>query len=277
MSRRTKVRLLAALAIGLALLALFWPRENRAAREQLDRLRGAIEVESGPADIERQEVNPREQMVEVRFCLAKLCLTDATAGLFAAPGQEAKVVHGRVRSLHQVEASIERLSIIGVLDIVTQPQTINLSGQASYIMSGSQIPVLSSKPGQAPEVVAFQDIGCKTSVVPTVWKDGTPQVEVEAELSWLTDGPAPAPTSTANPTPPKISRVSTGTITARLRSGETLAVAGLRMNGRGVKTLKAPLLSRLPGVGGWFSWTYERDVEEELIVLVTPRVLPKQP
>jgi type II secretory pathway component GspD/PulD (secretin) len=273
MTRRTKVRLLAALAIGLALAALFWPRDNRAARETLDELRGIIDV-AEPADLEPQEADPREQMVEVRLYIAKLCLTDATAGLFDAPGQDANVVHGRVRSLRQAEASIERLMNMGVLEVVSQPQIVSLSGQMSFISSSQLVAAVASNPAATPAAVA---VGCNTNVVSTVLEHGTLHIELEAELSWLADDPAPAPATAANPTPPKINRANTGKITARMRPGETLAVAGLTMNGRGVKTLKAPLLSQLPGVGGWFSWTYERDVEEELIVLVTPRVLPKQP
>lgn len=279
MTRRAKVRWLAMVAIGVALTALLWPRDNRAAQEALDELRGMIEVETERTETDAQQPERSEQVVEVQLCIAKLCLADATAALFAGPaelGQETKVVQGRVRSLNNAQAIIERLAKMGVLEVVSMPLVQNQSGQASFMMTGCQLAVAPSNPAPAPGIIALQDVGCQTSVLPTVLKDRTLQVELEVELSWLADGPV-TPATAANPTPPKISKASTGKITARLRSGETLVVAGLTMNGRGVKTLKAPLLSKLPGVGGWFSWTYDRDVEEELIVLATPRVLPKQP
>lgn len=70
----------------------------------------------------------------------------------------------------------------------------------------------------------------------------------------------------------KRDKTSAGKITFWARSGETLIVAGLKQPARGKRTLRAPLLSTLPRVGSWFTWTYERDVENELILLVRPDV-----
>ena len=136
-------------------------------------------------------------------------------------------------------------------------------------MSGVQVAAVPSNPAPAAGALAFQNFGCMSSVVPRVLKDGTVHVELGVELSWLDVPPAP-------PAPPQIAKASTGKIFACLRLGETLAVAGLAMRGRGVKTLKAPLLSDLPAIGSWFTYSHEREIDEELIVLVTPRVLGKQ-
>jgi Flp pilus assembly secretin CpaC len=285
MSRRTKVCSLTALALGVALTGLLWPRPNHAAREALDELRAIIDLESETAPPTPPEPDRSKGMVETRFCIAKLCLNDATAGLFSTPGQDAKPVHGRVRSEEQAQAIVERLRTMGVLEVLSLPMMVSQSGQSAYAMTGSQIlvPII---PAPVPAAVAVQNVGCKTSVSSRMLDDGMLHVELETELSWLEDGAAavlaavPPPGGPAAPpggAPPKIGKASTGKIAVRIRSGETLVVAGLPSRSRAAKTLKAPLLSDLPAVGSWFSWTYERDVDEELILLMTARIVSQEP
>lgn len=93
-------------------------------------------------------------------------------------------------------------------------------------------------------------------------RDGDLWCETSLELTRLAD-------ESVAGAPPKIDKTSTGKIAARLRPGETLIVAGLTRRDKAPKVLKAPLLCELPGVGGWFSWSYTRDVEDEWIVLIT--------
>jgi len=60
---------------------------------------------------------------------------------------------------------------------------------------------------------------------------------------------------------------------SELKPGETLVVAGLSHKRPDKSIFKLPVLGDLPGVGSWFQFTREREIEEELVVLVTPRIL----
>ena len=50
-------------------------------------------------------------------------------------------------------------------------------------------------------------------------------------------------------------------------------VGGLKQKGTQHGTGHVPLLSELPTVGSWFSYEYDEEVEEELLILITPRVV----
>ena len=47
----------------------------------------------------------------------------------------------------------------------------------------------------------------------------------------------------------------------------------MRSVATGRVAVKAPYLSELPGIGSWFGFTREREYDEELVVLATPRII----
>jgi type II secretory pathway component GspD/PulD (secretin) len=62
--------------------------------------------------------------------------------------------------------------------------------------------------------------------------------------------------------------------TVRVTDGETIAIGGLTLNQEQQTNRKIPLLGDLPLVGGLFRSKSRNVVQTELVVFVTPRILP---
>ena len=58
-----------------------------------------------------------------------------------------------------------------------------------------------------------------------------------------------------------------------MKPGETLVIGGLSQKRIKKIAMQAPVLSKLPGVGSWFCFTRQREIEEELVILATPRIV----
>jgi hypothetical protein len=283
MTRRKKFGLLAVVALAIAAVGLFWPRDNREARKMLDELRGLIEVEAEAGQIDLDEIDHTltAQIVVDTQCV-ELCLTDATAGLFAMPGQASSPVWGRMQSIEQANQLMKNFYKPGVfgrpvatLPVLTLPQPMRVLAQpgvGNEICSGYRIPVKASNPLG----VDMHHVGHVVEFVPRMTKQGDIALEVQVTLSRLPAGEESVPLNQVLESAPQIDRVSTGKIVARLRSGEVFVIGGLVKPGKSPKTIKAPLLSDLPWVGSWLSWTYTRAIEEELIVFVAPRIVSDQ-
>jgi hypothetical protein len=257
MSRRRKAWLFAGTALVMVAAVLFWPRPNWAAREALAEWRGLVEVDDAPPPMEAEPIRQPDLLFEVEVRVVKLCLNDATAGLFATPGQSGKVLRGKMRSFADADRLIHRLQDLEVLTVVCGWQFLTQSGQWVKSSRGGEIPVLPPN-----GTITNRLIGNSVELHSDFTRDGELWCATSFEVTRLAD-------EGATDTPPKIDTATTGKIAARLRPGEALLIAGLTQHDKAPKVLKAPLLCELPGVGGWFTWSYTRHVEEEWIVLIT--------
>ena len=282
MTRRKLSGVLAVAALAIAAAGLFWPRENRAAREALDELRGQIKVETEAGQINLDEIDDSSTaQIEIDTHSVELCLTDATAGLFAMPRQPSSPASGRMGS-DQAAYSLKQLYKPGVLGLpvatvpvpapVQSMRVLAQPGVGNEICGGCRIPVKASNPLG----VDMHHVGHVVEFVPRITKRGDVALEIQVTLTWLAAREESVPLNQVLESAPQIDRVSTGKIAARLRPGEVFVIGGLVKKGKAPKTIKAPLLSDVPGVGSWLSWTYTRDIEEELIIFVAPRIMSEK-
>src|SRR5690606_16754735 len=104
------------------------------------------------------------------------------------------------------------------------------------------------------------------TVTPRVNPGGLVFMEVDQQESAPVAGSANA---TGN------ASVDNRTITTEVavQSGATLVLGGLIKNTSEDKRAGIPGLSRLPIIGGWFGKKINEDSREELLVLITPRVI----
>jgi len=63
--------------------------------------------------------------------------------------------------------------------------------------------------------------------------------------------------------------------TVRLRSGDTVVVAGLTQNVSSTDGEGIPLLSRIPLLGSLFGTNHKQKLDSELVLMVTPEILPE--
>ncbi len=172
-------------------------------------------------------------------------------------------------------AIITALDAVSKATILSAPTLTVLNNKSATINVGKQIPVTSSfiggntGTGQGnlnQSYVQFRQTGITLTVTPRVNPGGLVFMEVDQQQS----DPIAEPDS-----PSGNQSVDNRTITTEVavQSGQTLVLGGLikntTLNGQG----GIPGLSRLPIIGGLFGKKSTFSEREELLVLITPRVI----
>jgi general secretion pathway protein D len=176
-------------------------------------------------------------------------------------------------------AILTALDSVSDTTVLSAPSLVVLNNKSANINVGTQIPVTSSfinngggvDPGTGlggglnQSYVQFRQTGITLTVTPRVNPGGLVFMEVSQEES------APVGTVAAGQNPAVDNR-SIETEVA-VQSGQTLVLGGLIKTTDGTGTSGVPGLSRIPVLGALFG-TRTRDlVREELLVLITPRVI----
>lgn len=265
--RRRKKTILAALAVlsGIAAL-IFWPRDHPFARRAFAAVRELVEVQ--PAAKPYPDPEPAidtSAQIQIDIVIAKLNLTEARTRLFAATVPSNKLIVGRVAS---AQAVLEILQALDVASIVSEPRLVLLSGQTGKVIIGGEVAVLPIGVG-AP--LTYQDFGTKVGVHAKITGSSTVRLEFDCELSYLA-GRKTVATPQGPVEQPDVKAVR-ASAHAEVKSGEALFLGGLAQKAFGRVAHKAPYLGDLPGIGSWFCFSREREFDEELVVLVTPRIV----
>ena len=153
--------------------------------------------------------------------------------------------------------------------LLSEPRLVTLSGHAARINSGGEqaVPQVSGLGGTAG--VQFVPFGTTLSFLPIVLGNGKIYLEVEPEVSALDNAAGVVLNGSIVP----------GRVLQRLRTaveiepGQTLAIGGLIQNTVQASSTKLPILGDLPFIGTAFSRKSFNEVEEELVVLVTPHLV----
>lgn len=169
-----------------------------------------------------------------------------------------------------MNATLRAAAARGDVTINSRPVILAANNEPAEILVGSQRPFIQvsrSLPTDAPQrdqVVQYRDVGTRLSVRPTISADGYVMLEVLQEVNAVTS-------ETAFDAPV----ISTRTVQTRLlvRSGQTAVLGGLADRQRDANQEGVPLLSAIPLLGGLFGRASRRELETELFVFITPRVL----
>ncbi len=159
---------------------------------------------------------------------------------------------------------IEALREEGVTKVLANPTLTALSGRSASFLLGGEIPVIEATATGTPSIT-FKQFGTILSFVPVILGDGKIRIQVFAEISQ----PNFAQTVLGSPT---FTTTNTSTV-VELRSGQTLAIGGLIQTLVNGSTSKTPVLGDLPFVGTFFRRTFHEEVEFELLIIVTPRLV----
>ena len=124
--------------------------------------------------------------------------------------------------------------------------------------------------GAAPvERVEREEVGVKLNITPLINADGYITTEIRPEVSSVT-----AFTGTNNDLPIVSTRqVST---TVRLKDGNSVIIGGLLSEEKTTSVTRVPILGSIPGLGYLFRHQSVRTSKKDLVIEVTPRILPEQ-
>ncbi len=178
---------------------------------------------------------------------------------------------------------LNALSEQGEVNIVSQPRIRTLNNQSALIKVGTDRTFFRKE--QQTDTTSAGPSTSSTDV-PQVVTEGivlaiTPQISLDG---WITMDISPAVTRISGvvevkdadnvvlSSAPDLDISQTSSL-VRARNGETIVIGGLIQNQK-IETQRAiPWLHRIPGLGYLFKGTYETDVQRELVMFVTPRLV----
>ncbi len=179
-----------------------------------------------------------------------------------------------VFSTDDVNVTVSALDDVTDVRILSSPTLMVLDNQLARLQIGAQVPITvrssrSTIDPDAPIVTEqeFRDTGVILQIRPTVSDGGTVILEVLQEVS-----DAQEAAGGGNPTISQ--RLIESTIA--VKSGDTVALAGLIEESANVGRAGIPGLSRLPLIGGAFGTTIDQRNRSELLVLIRPIVIRDQ-
>jgi pilus assembly protein CpaC len=172
----------------------------------------------------------------------------------------------------QVQGVVRALESDGTLKVLASPNLVAVNGEKAKFLSGGEIPipvVQAGGTGNTSINVVFKEYGVKLDFEPTVIDSGIINLRVVPEVSQPDYGNAVVLSGFLVPSF-RTRRVDT---VVELRDGQSLVIGGLT-NTEVQKTRRAiPLLGSIPLLGALFRSEREQISENELVVLVSPRII----
>lgn len=174
-----------------------------------------------------------------------------------------------------VQAVVSALDSVSDVRVLSSPSVLVRSNAEAELNVGNKIPVQSTSfnpidggtgGGNGTFTnVQYLDTGVRLTVTPRVSPDGMVFMEIEQEVS------SPGNTPDAQGNVPIATRELT--TQAAVQSGETVMLAGLISQTSTDGRDGVPGLSRLPVVGGLFGTQRRIGNRQEVVILITPRVI----
>lgn len=192
------------------------------------------------------------------------------------PTEGASAIFRWIQGGDDVQAMIHAAQTDGVLHVLAEPNVVAASGQEASFLAGGEIPVpiaSAGSQGGTTITIEWKEFGVKVAFLPTIVDSQVVNLHVAPEVSNLdfTNG-----IEISGFKIPAI-RSRKAETTVELKDMETLIIGGLIMkNERKVRT-RIPLLGHIPLLGYMFSDTQNITDENELLIVVTPRIVRALP
>ncbi|MDD2725151.1 MAG: type II secretion system secretin GspD [Methylovulum sp.] len=203
-------------------------------------------------------------------------------GSIAVAGAEA-VASGGLSAMYNsgvVNALLSAQASKGNVNIISSPSLMVLNNQEAKINVGDQVPIQTSSTsvpiagGSSGATLAqsnqiqYKDTGVTLEVTPRVNANGMVILEISQIVSSVvTDAPTTGVTTTATINKKEIES------SVAVLDGETIVLGGLIDNNNTNNKGGIPWLHELPWIGPLFGNTTRENTKNELVVLITPRVV----
>jgi type IV pilus secretin PilQ/predicted competence protein len=179
------------------------------------------------------------------------------------------------RQAKAYQVTLDLLIREGSARVLANPKIATLNGREANMLIGSRIPFVVSGTvfaggGAAPvERVEKEEVGIKLSIVPLINADGYITTEIRPEVSSVVGF-----TGISNSLPIVATRQASTTV--RLKDGNSVIIGGLLSEEKTSTVNKVPLLGSLPGIGYFFQHHNTGLTKRDLVIEVTPRIMPDQ-
>ena len=170
----------------------------------------------------------------------------------------------------RVEATLEAIAVNNEVRLLARPTLTVANNQEGEIQIGSQVPVEQGQTigvgGQATSNIQYRDTGIVLSITPQINDDGIVNLIIRQELSSVDNG-----ASGINNNPVFNNQEISTTVV--VRSGENVVLGGLIQTVIENLNTGIPLLNRIPGIGGLFSYQQQTQERRELFIVIRPEVI----
>ena len=174
------------------------------------------------------------------------------------------------------QATIRAIAQSGNAEILSRPSILVRNNQPATISLGQQVPLISNTRFDAVNgqinTVTYQSVGIILRVTPFITPDGLVEMIVSPETSALADRSQWIPTSANTLAPVINSRYADTVVVAP--DGQTVVIGGLMSNSQTTSESKIPVLGDIPGLGNLFKRRQKQSAKTELMIFLTPHIVP---
>lgn len=212
-------------------------------------------------------LNPSTALTQLGDAASTAALAAATGGFSA------------IYSSGSVKALLKAQSDLNNINVISSPSLMVLNNQQAKINVGDQVPIQTSTLTNAiastdpstgglaqASQIQYLDTGVTLEVTPRVNANGMVIMEIKQIVS------SPVATTTGVTTSPTIQKKEIESFVA-VKDGETIVLGGLIDNNNTYNRSGIPFLHELPWIGPLFGSTTRNNDKNELVVLLTPRVV----
>ncbi|MFN0137883.1 MAG: secretin N-terminal domain-containing protein, partial [Phycisphaerae bacterium] len=167
---------------------------------------------------------------------------------------------------------IRTLQNEGSLSVLSRPQIIAMDNQLAKIEVTQDVPYVtgsSAVAGQITTSVGREEVGIILEVTPRINPDGFVRMEIKQEVSDLTDSTIDVGAGVSAPVFLKRNAETFVTV----KDNESVVLGGLITSREFVGETKIPILGDIPLLGIFFRAQSQESNREELLVILTPRVV----
>jgi Flp pilus assembly secretin CpaC len=170
-----------------------------------------------------------------------------------------------------VAAAIDFLQQKDVARSVAEPNITTLSGESASVLIGGEVPIPTTTVGNTASVQGFlfQDFGVRLDIRPTLAPSGLVAMEISPSII--------RPSSDLAVSGVPGFQVQSVQTTAKVAPGQTLVLGGLISFSDEIQKRGVPGLSEIPLMKHLFSWEGRTIQEQEILFVITPRILAEGP
>lgn len=162
----------------------------------------------------------------------------------------------------------------GRLEVLSRPSIQINNNEEGNILVGDDIAIIESvntfENGRTQANVTRRNVGIEMLVRPSISSDGFVRMEIAPQISSLSSQVTQISEDFAAP----IINTREVQTTVTVRNGETVVIGGLIQTFNDNRNTSVPLFGDLPGVGWLFRTREKNNRRTELLVVLTPRIIP---
>ena len=171
---------------------------------------------------------------------------------------------------------IRALEVQGKLEVLSNPQVMVNNNQEAKIQVGDNVAIVDgverTVQGTSFANVRRQDVGIILNVKPSISADGYVRMDITPEISQVS---AKVTEISEDVRSPIINKRAVDTVVT-VKDGQSVVIGGLIQTSEESRRTKIPILGDIPLLGLPFRTTRDVNVKTELLVILTPRVIPGQ-